>query len=179
MGKSTSLRLFLPCIILLSVVPLFVTSLDTNLVNKACGLCENEQDFCYNVLAQSVDAQKATNKHDLEGITINLALDNYTGGIKKIVSVTIYEKDPQLKQIYGKCTDEYLLIGSDFESINNTFISNGKVGQLIVGALSRLSICLYNFMGNPPLANPFVKELDNVGSFLGLIRAIDDINLVQ
>lgn len=177
MGKSTPL-LFLPCIILLSVVPLFVTSLVTNLVSKACGLCENEQDFCYKVLAQNVEAQKATNKHDLEEITINLALDNYTGGIKKIVSVTTYEKDPYLKKIYGKCADEYLLIATDFQSINNTFNSNGNVGQLIVGAVSRLSTCLYYFMGNLPPPNPFVKELDNVGSFLGLIREIDYMNLV-
>ncbi|KAK4342849.1 hypothetical protein RND71_038665 [Anisodus tanguticus] len=174
MGKSTSL-IFIRCIIFLSVT-LFVTSLDTSLVNKACDLCENEQDFCYNVLGQNLEAQRATNMHDLEGITINLALKNYTAIAKNVLEVTTNETDPNLKQIYRKCLHEYILMRSYFQIIIDTFNSNGNVGQTIFGAASRLSTCMYYFMGNPPLPNPFVMENDNVGSFLGLIRDIANMN---
>lgn len=71
------------------------------------------------------------------------------------------------KIVYGKsCADEYLLIATHFQFINNTFISNGKVGQFVIGALDCLSTCFHYFMGNLLPPNSFVNEMDNLGSFL-------------
>ncbi|OIT01116.1 hypothetical protein A4A49_60065, partial [Nicotiana attenuata] len=165
-----------PGIIILSV-PLFATSLDTNFVSKACGLCKTQQDFCYSVLAQNPEAQKATTKHDLEGITINLAFQNYTAIARRVLFVTTNETDPKLKEIYRNCLHQYLLMRSDFQFINDTFNSNGDVVQSLWGASTHLTNCIYYFMSNTPPPNPFAEDNDNMGAFIGLIRDICYIDL--
>lgn len=178
--SSTSSPISLIFIILLSV-DLFGASLRANattqLVKNACDLCE-VKDFCYNVLGENPEANRAITRFNLEDVAIQLAYTNYTNIHRKVLTVTTNEVNPTLKQIYKQCLHEYVLMKSDFDFIVHTLVTNGDMGQAIEGARTHLFACMSLFTQSPTSPNPFAQDNDNLAFFLELIRDISFIPLI-
>ncbi|CAN4106010.1 unnamed protein product [Withania somnifera] len=167
--------------IFLLSVDLFGTSLRASatspLVKKACDLCE-VKEFCYNVLGDNPEGNKATTRFNLEDVTIQLAYSNYTKIHRKVLSVTRKELNPTFKQIYRQCLHQYVLMKSDFDFIVHTLITKGDMGQAIQGVQTHLFACMSLFTQSPAAPNPFAQDNDNIASFLELIRDISFIPLI-
>ncbi|KAM3340824.1 hypothetical protein P3S68_028459 [Capsicum galapagoense] len=178
--SSASSSISLVFIILLCV-DFFEASLresaTTHLVTRACDLCE-VRDFCYNVLGENPEANRATTRHDLENVTIQLAYSNYTNIARKVLTVTTHEPNPTFKQTYKECLHQYLLMKSNFDFIVKTLAMNGDMGKAIKGTRDHLFTCMSLFMQSPDIPNPIAQDNDNVASFLELIRDISFIPLI-
>ncbi|KAK6779246.1 hypothetical protein RDI58_021430 [Solanum bulbocastanum] len=178
--SSTSSSISLIFVILLSV-DLFGTSLrasaTTQLVKNACDFCE-VKDFCYNVLGENPEANRATSRYNLQDVTIKLAYSNYTNIHRKVLTITANEVDQTLKQMYKQCLHDYVLLKSDFDFIVHTLVTNGDMGQAIEGARTHLFACMSLFTQSPTSPNPFAQDNDNLAHFLELIRDISFIPLI-
>ncbi|KAM3325534.1 hypothetical protein P3S67_000659 [Capsicum chacoense] len=167
--------------IILLCVDFFEASLKasatTHLFTKACNLCE-VRDFCYNVLGENPEANRATTRHDLENVTIQLAYSNYTNIVRKVLKVTTHEPNPTFKQTYKECLHQYLLMKSDFDFIVKTLAMNGDMGKATEGTRDHLFTCMSLFTQSPDIPNPIAQDNDNVASFLELIRDISFIPLI-
>lgn len=176
MGRSISL-----IFIVLFSVDLFCASLRANatsqFVKNACDLCE-VREFCYSVLGENPEANRATTRFNLEDVAIQLAYSNYTKIHRKVLTITTNEINPTLKHIYRQCLHDYVLLKSDFDFIVHTLVSNGDMGQAIERARTHLFACMSLFTQSPTSPNPFAQDNDNLASFLELIRDISFIPLI-
>ncbi|XP_059306496.1 uncharacterized protein LOC132057933 [Lycium ferocissimum] len=172
--SSDSSSISLIFIILLSV-DLFGASLRataiTPLIKTACDLC-NVKDFCYNVLAENREANRAITRFNLEDVAIQLAYTNYTNIHRKVLTITTNETNPTLKKMYKQCLHQYVLMKKDFEFLLETLVMKGDMGQAIIVAQDDLFVCMSLFTQSPASPNPFAQDNDNMASFLELIRDI-------